>query len=707
MKRVLILLFYFFSFLIGKAELYNLFEENGKVGVKDQQGNILIPATFEALGWSDGSFSIIGQITGYKLKDRWGLINLKKEFLTKADYKTIIYPGGDRVIVTKQINPAEIKTGCLSLNGEIKIPFAYDAITVIGLRAIVGLKKDVHFNFGLLDTDGREIIAVQYKSIRALGTLRFAIENWAGKVALFSDQGKSITEFKIDSVSGFNGNISIFHQDFKQGLINRDGEIKVESNYREIRLTEEGAYGRMPAEWKVLTGDNHELNKIEADELIPISNQIYTITKSGKYGMMDSSFSEILPLEYDYLSYADTNKNQFIAKKNNYYGLIHLNNSIILPFAFDTLIAKGSLLRVRESQFGKIGWSVYDTFGIKKTARLYDSIDPYNEIFFPVKNQGYFGAVNRYGEEFIHCVYDSLLDFSREQVVVKFKGLYGIISIREEWLVEPQLHALKLLNNDRYLQLEGKMIFLKDFHGNVIYFTDNPIVPMENSLLEVLQDGTEKVVDYDGRILSRTIGLMDEGVDELMMVSEGLRGFKKDGKYGFIDERGRLRIANRYEAIQSFKEGMAAVKLNAKWGYINATEILIIQPTYDDVGEFLDGFTIVKRANQFGILEKNGKLALPIRYDSITHLPSGNFLLLTKSLQGLANKAGQVLIEPKYNMITELGNGLLIVQRDGKYGLISLEGISTIPMIYDQLIYLPETNQYLAKKNADWKKVEF
>lgn len=704
MKRFLILLFPFFHALVGVADEYNRFEENGKIGVKDQQGNILIPASFEALGWSDGSFSVIGQITGYKLKGGWGLINLKKELLTKAEYKTIIYPGGDRVIVTKQINPAQIKTGCLALNGEIKIPFRYDAITIIGLRAIVALRKDGNYNYGLVDLEDHELLTIQYKSIRALGTLRFAVENWNEKVALLSEQGKLITDFKIDSISTFKEGMAIFYQDFKQGLMNRDGEIKIEPYYREIKIAEEGIWGRMPTEWKLLDSDNHELNKIEADELTP--NGInYTITKSGKYGVIDKAFAETLRLEYDYLSMV--NNNQFIAKRKDRHGIIHLDNAILLPFAFDTLIVKGNLLRVRESQFGKTGWSVYDTFGIKKSVRLYDRIDPFNEKFFPVKSKGYFGAINRYGEEFIHCVYDSLLDFSSEQIIVRFKDLFGIINMKEEWLVKPQLHPLKLLNDDRYLQLEGKMIFLKDFQGNVIYFTDNPIVPLGNSLLEVLPDGTEKIIDYDGRIQSRTMAPLDQHIDELMNIHEGLRGFRKDGKYGFMDEQGRLRIANRYEAIQPFKEGMAAVKLNAKWGYINSTEKLIIQPAYDEVHEFLDGVTVVRRANQYGVLEKNGKLALPLRYDSITRLPGGNFLLLKKSLQGLANKAGQVLIEPKYDKITELENGTLIVERAGKCGLLSRDGLSTIPMIYDKLQYLPEKKLYLAKKIADWKNLSF
>ena len=35
------------------AEPYLVFEENGKVGLKSEEGQILLPASFEALGWSD------------------------------------------------------------------------------------------------------------------------------------------------------------------------------------------------------------------------------------------------------------------------------------------------------------------------------------------------------------------------------------------------------------------------------------------------------------------------------------------------------------------------------------------------------------------------------------------------------------------------------------------------------------------------------
>ncbi|MFN8890297.1 MAG: WG repeat-containing protein [Cyclobacteriaceae bacterium] len=96
------------------AEGYLLFEENGKKGIKNEQGQVVIPASFDALGWSDGSFSVIGQTTGYRLHEQWGLINLNKEFITQPLYTQLIYKSGEYIIARKKINPIADKVGCIS-----------------------------------------------------------------------------------------------------------------------------------------------------------------------------------------------------------------------------------------------------------------------------------------------------------------------------------------------------------------------------------------------------------------------------------------------------------------------------------------------------------------------------------------------------------------------------------------------------------------
>src|SRR5882672_12022533 len=105
------------------AKVYQTFEEKGKVGMKDDAGHVVLPPTFEALGWSDGNFSVIGEVTGYRMQGSWGIVNLKKEFITSADYESLVYSGGDCVVARKKINQDISKTGCINLKGEIRIRF--------------------------------------------------------------------------------------------------------------------------------------------------------------------------------------------------------------------------------------------------------------------------------------------------------------------------------------------------------------------------------------------------------------------------------------------------------------------------------------------------------------------------------------------------------------------------------------------------------
>src|SRR5688500_5233849 len=54
----------------------NPFKSNGKVGLKNQKGEIIIPALYDGLGWSNGTFSMTENVTGYLIGGKWGLLNL-------------------------------------------------------------------------------------------------------------------------------------------------------------------------------------------------------------------------------------------------------------------------------------------------------------------------------------------------------------------------------------------------------------------------------------------------------------------------------------------------------------------------------------------------------------------------------------------------------------------------------------------------------
>jgi hypothetical protein len=299
------------------------------------------------------------------------------------------------------------------------------------------------------------------------------------------------------------------------------------------------------------------------------------------------------------------------------------------------------------------------------------------------------------------------LQFSEDQLAVKFRGQFGIINKEEQWLLSPQPHPVLLAKENYYFEKRDPNTFLKTFAGDVIYFTSNPVSVEDDHVKEILPDGTEKRISFQGLEIGRSAApVSSDGIEAVFAVSEGMRGIKKDGKFGFVDGLGRLRIANRYDGVGSFHEGLAPVKLIGKWGYVNSSDEIVINPNYDAAGPFVNQVALVWRNGKAGLIDPEGKTLLAFRYDSIRRLPDKTFLIQGSGLHGLADQKGNVLVEPRFDFLDNLLNGYLIAGREGRFGLLTRDGLSTVPMIYDCLVYDPERNQYLALKKSPWKEIK-
>ncbi len=696
--RAFFTLLFLLGAVLANADSYHVFEENGKVGLKNDQGAVVLPASFQALGWSDGSFSVIGEVTGYRIDQQWGIVNLKKEFITKAIYESLVYQGGNCIVAQKKINPVLTKSGCLDLLGATKIPFVYDGITVVGLRAVVFNLNHARYQVGLVDLDNREIIPSIYKNILPLGSLRYAVQNQSGKIALFSEQGKPISDFDIDSIAGFHKNHAVIYRNLKQGLIDRDGNLALEPKYKSIDVLDlNRAKVELPDQWLVITPKNETVNQLVADDLIPSGND-FIVRESGNYGVVNRELKLILPTQYEHL--ARLSEGRWIAKQKGKYGVIDESGTPLVSFRFDSLTDDPHGYRALTRQ----GWSLIDKNGKEKTYKSYAYLGGASlRNLHPSNYKGYWGLLDQNGDEVIHCVYDSLIQFSNELLVVKFKGKYGIINAREDWLVAPQAHPMEIVKDGLYLLRTPKNIFLKRLNGEVLYFTNNRIRLEKDLWFEILPDGVEKAIDYEGRIINRTA--VPEKTQKLFVASEGLMGIQRDGKFGFVDSRGRLRIANRYDSIQDFQEGLAPVKLIGKWGFVNTDDKIVINPNYESVKRFKNGLAIAKQNKKAGIINTSAKIILGFQYDQIEQLPNANFLLTLAGTKGLADKVGTILLEPRFDSLEELGNGFVIVGRAKKFGVITPEGLSIIPMEYAKLTFDPVKNLFLALKKSEAKEL--
>ena len=689
------------------AEGYQLFEENGKKGIKNEQGQVVIPASFDALGWSDGSFSVVGQTTGYRLQAQWGLININKERITQPLYTQLIYKSGEYIIARKKVSPIADKVGCISLQGEMRIPFVYDGIEIHGLRAIVFNLHGARFDFGLVNLQNQVMIPLQYKSIESLGTLRYAVQNRENKIALFSEEGKSITDFTIDSLSQFYKGYSIIYQKGLQGLINREGEIKLPTTYSQIKITEGGAiHLQLPGEWMYLNHKNEVLSKIIADDLVSVSQHRSIIFLGGKYGLLDEQNQITLPIQWSSLQ--EIKPAVFLAGQKNKLGVIHADGKVILPIVYDSIQLAPSGYRVFEKNEG---WQLTNASGEIMTQKKYESLARFNGSNWVVRSRGFYGVVNTKGEEFIHCVFDSIGDRSSNEVAVKFKNQYGIIDHRENWKVAPQPFPIHFVNDRCYVVREKDNSFLKSLDGKVISFTPYRVQFESTHWLEILPDGKQNKFDYKGMRYVPTATASAEAysysisIAKEFQLSEGLLGICRDDKFGFVDARGSLVIVNRYDSVADFHEGLAPVKLIGKWGFLNQQDQLVIQPNYESVSSFCKGYSIVKRNGKTGVINTIGKPVLDVKYESIQRLADGKFLFKLNGLFGLASSVGIILIEPRFDYLAEVRSGFLLVSQANKWGLLTTEGIDVIPLFYDKLEYHTANGHFLALRKPEWREV--
>jgi hypothetical protein len=684
---------------------FSVFEENGKVGLKDEKGQILIPASYDAIGWSNGKLSTIDRVVGYQSKGLWGLITISNKVITPAEFLELT-PAEGSFLTARKKSPLSQRAsfGCINTSGKTIIPFSYDAIRISNMRAVVMSRSQNRFRYGLIDLTNKILIPLQYQRIYSIGSLRYAVENFENKTALFSEEGKQVSNFLIDSISAFKKDYAIVYQNQRQGLMNRNGEMQLPPSYRQILLTEDGTIQvRQMDSWYILDGENNLIRQMNADSIKPLSPDHYAIKISDKFQLTDNNFQTLN--EAYFSSFTPFRSGKSIYKNAGKCGLISDRGKLLMPPAYNELTMDGGFILACIDVGHKNRWALLDSAGNTLTNKQYDHISPFNGKFFPVRSHGFWGAIDPLGKEIVACVHDSLVQESGNHIVVKFKGKFGVINLNENWVVTPQPNRLMLLDDDKYFAYAGNTTFLKSFSGNIIYFSDNRLEFKTNHLLEHLASGAFWIIDMSGIIIDRSY--QPDNADRIFHESEGLRAIRKDGKYGFIDARGRLRIANRYEDVKKFSNGLAAIKIRDKWGFIDEDEKLVAQPVYDKVENFTNGVAIVTQNNFSGLLDQNGKIILPLRYDEIVVDKQNRFLLKQNGLYGLADAKGGIIINPKYDAIVDSDNGYVIVQRNGKYGLLTLTGLSTIPMIYDGLSFDDQHDQYIATTKASWTSVKF
>jgi len=204
--------------------------------------------------------------------------------------------------------------------------------------------------------------------------------------------------------------------------------------------------------------------------------------------------------------------------------------------------------------------------------------------------------------------------------------------------------------------------------------------------------------------------------------------FPRMSQWGYINETGAFCIMPQYVFAGTFIDGLAVVACDKLKGVVNARNEVIVPFEYLDIVDYLDGFTLGKRdGNQFWeVIDMNGRTLSSCEWG--WNLGQGLFAMLREGNSGfvvtdatgtavndviyqevlglvesvpmlLCKRNGCFCLENLYgdnndhrlikkfdfDYMYEFYNGKAIAYKEGRAGIVDIEGNTVVPFLFDEV----------------------
>ena len=510
---------------------YNYFtlEQNQKYGVIDKNGNIVIEAEYEAVQIPNPSKAIFVCVKEYNENTKeyeTVVYNEKKEVLF-SNYKNVqsisIYTNVNSIPYEKSVLTYKEngKYGLINLEGKQITKPVYDEISSINYKEGTFLVKQNELE-GIINMKGKVIIKCEYESVTS--------DNY------YSENGNKKQAGFIVSKKTEDG--------YRYGYVNYRGTIILNPIYTQLeRVTE-------------------------------IANEkgVYFIAfKNGQAGLLKNN-KEILNYEYEDIQY-NVLGSIFVTKRNGKYGAVNQEGTTVLYPEYDNVYTGGMYLNALKDKdifIFDLNGNKIETNEVSKTktenANYYITIDKNNK----------YKVVDSKDNIIIDKDYTYIEYLPGDYFIVERDSKSGIIDSNGKSVIELKYDSISRINETDILQMEkDRNIALYNLNMKEIVSMDNAIVKEvkdEKAYILLYSDTDFKYLDKNGNILT----------SQNLFENNPLFAKNINGKWGFVDKDGNLKVQNDYELVTDFnKYGFAGIKKDGKWGSINQNGEIVQEPTYD------------------------------------------------------------------------------------------------------------------------------
>lgn len=328
-------------------------------------------------------------------------------------------------------------------------------------------------------------------------------------------------------------------------------------------------------------------------------NGLAVVSKNGKWGVINTKNEVVIPFEYEQLTATYQKPYWMIAQKNGKKGMIDHTGVIKIPLQYDdigqftdglNLVTKGDKQAFIDMQNRVV---------IDWAEREYETEFIYGLTYYYENGKNH--VINRKGDNVYSTTYEVSSIDKKHIRVVRNSEYYGLVSHQGKMILPTQYQYIHYLSDGLIAVVKNNRLGFLDEHGKVV-------IPMNYDYQEEDEIYTYKLLAVNGIVTVRQVGKRGKWAlfntqgkqitpfeydfldpEYISMHGKTLPAEQmwiqayKNGKAGFIDNTGKVKIPLEYDEVFPYSEGKSAVVKDGKVGFIDVNNQVVIPLKYQFV----------------------------------------------------------------------------------------------------------------------------